>query len=159
MYVCVCYELQNQTPKVNDKRNVWLLTCEHQKCPDVVLLHPTLMLMMQPANTHMEATLLLRLLNPADCLLSRLLMFSGEYGLLGRGGALSHLRCSRSAIVPEICRHKHELDRMIHDCSKGWLLRMHISMWQSESTLFWAVDRVESAVWLKHWCWVIDYAG
>lgn len=65
----------------------------------------------QPANTHMEAMLLLRLLNPVDCLLSLLLIFSGEYGLLGSGGALSHLRCSRSAIVPKTCRHRHELDK------------------------------------------------
>jgi len=64
----------------------------------------------EPANTHMEDRLLLRLLNPMDCLLSLLLIFSGEYGLLGSGGALSHLRCSRSAIVPKTCRHRHQLD-------------------------------------------------
>jgi hypothetical protein len=64
----------------------------------------------EPANTHMEATLLLWLLNPADCLLNLLLIFSGEYGLLGSGGALSHLRCSRSAIVPKTCRYRHQLD-------------------------------------------------
>jgi hypothetical protein len=71
------------------------------------------MLMMQPANTHVETTLLLRVLNPADCLLSLLLIFSGEYGLLGRGGALSHLRCSRSAIVPTTRGDKSELDKNI----------------------------------------------
>jgi hypothetical protein len=76
--------------------------------------------MTQQSNTHMEVTLLLRLLNPADCLLSRLLIFSGEYGLLGRGGALSHLRCSRSAIVPETYPHKHELDRNDRKCMKLW---------------------------------------
>jgi hypothetical protein len=59
----------------------------------------------------MEVVLLLRLLNPADCLLSRLLMFSGEYGLLGRGGAFSHLRCSRSAIVPAMCTYRHMFNK------------------------------------------------
>jgi hypothetical protein len=76
-------------------------------------------LLIQPDSTHMEVVLLLRLLNPADCLLSRLLIFSGEYGLLGRGGAFSHLRCSRSAIVPAMCRYRHMLNRNHTQLSHG----------------------------------------
>lgn len=81
----------------------------HRLQEQIMNPNPYMKLLAVCVSTHTEVALVLWLLNPADCLLSRLLMFSAEYGLFGRGGALSHLRCSRSAIVPATCRHEHQL--------------------------------------------------